>query len=136
MLKLRINLYNTNDFLSKYHITFIKKYFFVHFKKLFKFSIISVKTYNYFKNCIKFCVVNLPTRLQPITLLRSPHVFKKSKEKFIRKHYKSLILFQFLDFVPINFILLLNSILFYFLNFIPAYAYFKFHVMEKRYLKI
>lgn len=41
------------------------------------------------KNFIRVCYLGQPTRKQTITLLRSPHIDKKSREQFFKKNYTS-----------------------------------------------
>lgn len=54
-----------------------------------------------FKNQILHCTSGektfspLPTSSRKFTVLRSPHVFKKSREQFEMKTYKSLITYSF-----------------------------------------
>jgi small subunit ribosomal protein S10 len=44
------------------------------------------------KNCLSYKNIGQPTRLQTITLLRSPHIDKKSREQFYKKSYKHMFL--------------------------------------------
>jgi ribosomal protein S10 len=58
---------------------------------------------------IEYKLVNLPKKKKRITLLKSPHVYKKAREQFESKVFNSLILiknqnikFNFLKFLIIN----------------------------------
>lgn len=46
---------------------------------------------NFYLCNLSFSIVFLPTKRKLITLLKSPHVFKKSKEQFNYLKYKCLI---------------------------------------------
>ena len=39
--------------------------------------------------------ISLPTKIQRYTVLRSPHIDKKSREQFEIKHYKKLLIIYF-----------------------------------------
>ncbi|MBL4623632.1 MAG: hypothetical protein JKY42_00565 [Flavobacteriales bacterium] len=49
---------------------------------------------------LNFSVFNLPSTKKRLTLLKSPHVYKKSKEHFEIKNFK--VLFSFNSFIEIN----------------------------------
>ncbi len=65
------------------------------------------KVLNIFLNYLKtskvltseFKIVYLPTKTKKITLLRSPHVYKKSKDQYQEKIFKVLIQFSKKDFI-------------------------------------
>jgi ribosomal protein S10 len=48
---------------------------------------------------VQFSIISLPTRTKKITLLKSPHVFKKAKEHFENRTYKKVIV---VDNININ----------------------------------
>lgn len=64
----------------------------------------TLTTYRYFlenifkKMQIKFSIVSLPISERKITLLKSPHVNKKSKEQFQIKTYKFLVILEELSY--------------------------------------
>ena len=52
--------------------------------------------------------ISLPTKIQRYTVLRSPHIDKKSREQFEIRHYKKLLIIYFdplniknYDFLPL-----------------------------------
>lgn len=55
---------------------------------------------NFKKVNIKFSKFDLPKTKKKITLLKSPHVYKKSKEHFEIKKFKTVFVFK--DFVNIT----------------------------------
>ena len=56
---------------------------YIHFVKLLLFSL-----------NIKFSIFFLPKKLKKITLLKSPHVYKKAREQFEQKVYKVFVVAQ------------------------------------------
>lgn len=66
-------------------------------KKILHFYINFLKNI-YIKLNIKFNIVMLPIKTKRITLLRSPHVFKKSREQFQITSYTSLICIKNFNF--------------------------------------
>jgi ribosomal protein S10 len=55
---------------------------------------------------IQYRIVNMPKRRRRVTLLRSPHVYKKSKEQFeFRLHTTSIFLKGNLDLIKLKTIL-------------------------------
>jgi ribosomal protein S10 len=58
---------------------------------------------------VTFFVFNLPTDKKRIALLKSPHVYKKSKEHFEIRKYKSVILIDFRVDLKMLKLLLLNK---------------------------
>jgi len=45
-----------------------------------------------------YSVVSLPVKKTTITVLKSPHVFKKAREQFSRKVYKKILVFYVVDY--------------------------------------
>ena len=43
------------------------------------------------KNNVKISVLHLPTKIKRITLLKSPHVYKKAKEQFEKRTFKKIV---------------------------------------------
>lgn len=65
--KLKIKLESTNfQQLQKYIDMYIKKYFFI------------------------YTIISLPNKIERLTILRSPHIDKKSREQYELKKYKKL----------------------------------------------
>lgn len=64
----------------------------------------------FFDKRIISTVFSLPVKKKKITLLKSPHVYKKAKEQFEIRYYTTVILFKNLSISPDRFnYLLLNK---------------------------
>ena len=43
---------------------------------------------------VQHSCINMPTKIKKLTLLKAPHVYKKAREQFIIKSYKTLIILK------------------------------------------
>lgn len=88
----------------------------IYFTFFDKISINSLEKliFFFFKN-IQYSIVKLPTKRKRITILKAPHVHKKSKEHYEIFFYKRLLI------LPVH----VNSQFFNFLSFLPNNIRFK-----------
>ena len=81
-------LKSTNYFLLNHYIFFFKKYFKNYLNFYFN-SFYNIKNSKYI--IPEISSFHYPQSYNEITILRSPHIYKKSKEKFIHFYYKNII---------------------------------------------
>lgn len=126
MLKLNIIISSSDNFLLKQQTFFIKKYFNLFLSQNSSFFLLYNNIVYLNKKKLNLKTIYIPVRLSPITILRSPHIFKKSKEKFIHKFYKILLSGTLnFSFSYISFFIFLSQLLNNFITFFPSNFFIK-----------
>ena len=93
---------------------YILRITFKSFQKLnqLKQNLIKLKNYNKFKNIKIHGIFQIKNKNKIFTLLKSPHVNKKSREQFIYKNFLSKIDIKFKNiFQLFNFLILIKKFL-------------------------
>jgi hypothetical protein len=107
---------------------------------LFLFKSKKIKLYK------KIFILSLPTKIKYFTILRSPHIFKKSREQFQLSYIKTFYLINFFNYFNYLFKLFLIQILNIFSKnliknycnfslFDIKYKYFEFILFSKKKIK-
>ena len=116
--------------LSDLNISFFKKYLLVNYNNFFyssSFLTLFKKSFPYYTFIPQISVFFLPLKKKSITILRSPHVYKKTKEKYSLLSYSCVLSVKFKNYLS-DFFVFFNNLYFiknYFYWFsIPNYLKF------------